>query len=142
MQENSFQNFSALRIQALVDKNILLNNRKKMHFNSLLQTTNKNNLLQIFIGYDKENNPQGGVCFMIIEERVFIHTFCNALGKKYGLVYFLINQFIAEHAGQNLILDFMGSSIDGIRYRNLGFGSAESTYSAIHIRNILPLFKR
>jgi hypothetical protein len=133
---NSFQDFYKFKIDSLPELNIKLKKQEQLQFFNLLKTTNDKELLTIYIGYDKNNCPQGGVCFMTIEERVFIYTFCNKLGKKYGLIYSIINQFITEHAGQNLILDFMGSSIDGVRYRNLGFGSNELEYSYVRINKL------
>jgi len=138
---NSFQDFYQFKIESLPELNIKLKKSEQLQLFNLFMTTNNKELLTIYLGYDKNNCPQGGVCFMKIEERVFIYTFCNKLGKKYGLIYFIVNQFIKENAGRNLILDFMGSSIEGVRYRNLGFGSDELEYSFVRINKLTNFLK-
>ena len=66
-------------------------------------------------------------------------------GKTLGASHALIDAFIKDHAGRNLILDFEGSDIRNLAFFYSGFGAKEEIYPPIKI-NRLPwyvrLFKR
>lgn len=58
-------------------------------------------------------------------------------GKVYGASHFLIDGFIKEHAGKNMLLDFEGSDISNLAFFYSSFGAVEETYPALRI-NKLP----
>lgn len=58
-------------------------------------------------------------------------------GKTLGASHALINAFIKDHAGQNLLLDFEGSDIPSLGFFYSSFGAREEKYSAIKL-NKLP----
>jgi len=58
-------------------------------------------------------------------------------GKTLGASHALINAFIKDHAGQNLLLDFEGSDISSLAFFYSSFGATEEKYSALHL-NKLP----
>jgi hypothetical protein len=60
-------------------------------------------------------------------------------GKTLGASHFLIDRFIHEHAGSNLLLDFEGSDIPGLAFFYSSFNAAHKTYPALRI-NRLPFF--
>lgn len=60
-------------------------------------------------------------------------------GKTLGASHALIDAFIKDHAGQNLILDFEGSDIRNLAFFYSGFGAKEEIYPAIKI-NQLPFY--
>ena len=62
-------------------------------------------------------------------------------GKTLGASHALIDAFIKDHAGQNLILDFEGSDIPNLAFFYSGFGAKEEIYPAIRI-NRLPWWVR
>lgn len=62
----------------------------------------------------------------------------NQQGKDLRGMYYLLNTFINQHAGQNLILDFEGSMIPGVARFFEGFGAAPETYFQLKF-NRLPL---
>lgn len=59
-------------------------------------------------------------------------------GKTSGASHALINAFIKDHAGQNILLDFEGSDIRNLAFFYSSFGATEEKYSAIKL-NRLPL---
>jgi len=66
-------------------------------------------------------------------------------GKTLGASHALIDAFIKDHAGQNLILDFEGSDIRNLAFFYSGFGAKEETYPGIKINNLpwyIKLFKK
>lgn len=60
-------------------------------------------------------------------------------GKTLGASHALIDAFIKDHAGQNLILDFEGSDMRNLAFFYEGFGARWEVYPAVKI-NKLPWF--
>lgn len=52
-------------------------------------------------------------------------------GRNTGASHALIDAFIREHSGQNLLLDFEGSDIESLALFYAGFGSIKETYPVI-----------
>jgi hypothetical protein len=57
-------------------------------------------------------------------------------GKTIGASHALIDAFIKDHAGQNLVLDFEGSDIRNLAFFYSGFGAKEEIYPALRINNL------
>ena len=62
-------------------------------------------------------------------------------GKTLGAMHFLLDQFIADHAASNCILDFEGSDAESLAFFYSGFGAKLETYPALRI-NKLPMLIR
>ncbi|MGZ8537153.1 MAG: hypothetical protein ACXWV9_02765 [Flavisolibacter sp.] len=62
-------------------------------------------------------------------------------GKTLGASHALIDSFIRDHAGQDLILDFEGSDMRSLAFFYSSFGAHEEKYAAIK-RNLLPWYVR
>lgn len=60
-------------------------------------------------------------------------------GKTVGASHLLIDAFIKDHAGQNMILDFEGSDIRNLAFFYSSFGASEEKYAAIKL-NRLPFY--
>jgi hypothetical protein len=60
-------------------------------------------------------------------------------GRTIGASHALIDYFIREHAGQNLLLDFEGSDIRNLAFFYSSFGAKEEKYAAVKL-NRLPFF--
>jgi len=60
-------------------------------------------------------------------------------GKNSGASHALIDAFIKDHAGKNLLLDFEGSDIPGLAFFYSSFGAVEENYAAIRM-NGLPFY--
>lgn len=58
-------------------------------------------------------------------------------GKTLGASHALINAFIKDHAGQDLLLDFEGSDIPSLAFFYSSFGAREEMYPGIKL-NCLP----
>jgi lipid II:glycine glycyltransferase (peptidoglycan interpeptide bridge formation enzyme) len=58
-------------------------------------------------------------------------------GRTLGASHALIDGFIEDHAGQDLLLDFEGSDIRNLAFFYSSFGATEEKYAAIHL-NRLP----
>ena len=62
-------------------------------------------------------------------------------GKTIGASHALIDAFIKDHAGKNVILDFEGSDIPSLALFYSSFGAEHETYPALKI-NRLPFYLR
>ena len=60
-------------------------------------------------------------------------------GKTIGASHALVDAFIRDHAGRNLLLDFEGSDIRNLAFFYNGFGAKEEIYPGIKI-NKLPWY--
>lgn len=89
--------------------------------------------------YTTEGQLMAGAAFLFSHNRAYYILVGNhPNGKTLGASHALINAFIKDHAGQNLLLDFEGSDMASLAHFYSGFGAAEEKYSALKL-NRLPL---
>jgi len=62
-------------------------------------------------------------------------------GRTAGASHLMINHFIKEHSGKNLVLDFEGSSINSLAFFYKSFGSVLEKYPGIKV-NRLPAYAK
>lgn len=62
-------------------------------------------------------------------------------GRTLGASHTLINEFIKERAGQNLMLDFEGSDIRNLGFFYSSFGATEERYAAIKLNKLPPYLR-
>jgi hypothetical protein len=62
-------------------------------------------------------------------------------GKTMGASHYLIDCFINDHAGQNLLLDFEGSDIRNLAYFYSSFGAELETYPFLKVNKLPGLIK-
>ncbi len=88
--------------------------------------------------YDKDNERCASAVFLIAFNRAVLYSATSIHGKKYKAGYALVNQFIKDFAGTDIVLDFSGSNIEGIARFNAGFGSTKVQYPS-YFRRRFPL---
>lgn len=88
--------------------------------------------------FTPDNRLCCGAVFVSSHNRlIFIFSGMNEAGKEMGAMFFLFNEFIREHAGKPLLLDFEGSNDRNLARFYKSFGSRECVY--LHVRkNNLP----
>ncbi len=125
----------------LFKKQNLKNNLSERNLNtlrSILKYCSNTKVLKIY-----------GVSFK--KELVAISVFSSSHNRYYNLIsasnntgfgqkasFFLFNEFIKDHAGENAVLDFEGSMIPGIARFFLGWGATNEPYYNLK-QNKLPL---
>jgi hypothetical protein len=92
----------------------------------------------LYGAYD-ERNTICAVGFFIYSNNkaCFILSVSNNEGKKSSAMFLLVDEFIKDFSGQNIILDFEGSNIPGIARFYEGFGASPFNYPGIKA-NKLP----
>jgi hypothetical protein len=91
---------------------------------------------------DPKNKVLASAVFFFSNNRAYYILVGNHPdGKTIGASHALIDAFIKDHAGQNLILDFEGSDIRNLAFFYSGFDATEEIYPALKI-NKLPWYIR
>ena len=109
---------------------------------TLINACIKSGYAQTWGAFIKEGKLCAGVVWLKKHNRsIFLFSATNAEAKKNGGMFFLINSFIKENAGKEMILDFEGSNLPGLARFYKGFGSKETVYLQIR-KNNLPKFVR
>lgn len=108
----------------------------------LILFVEKNYKIKIY-GMHNENLELISVSvFSFYNNRVYLPLIASSEeGKRKFASFQIFNTFIKEHAGNNLILDFEGSSLPGVARFFEGWGAKPETYYA-YKQNNLPLFLR
>ncbi len=95
---------------------------------------------KIYVIKNENNEFISAVFFMYSHNRAYyISSITNKEGKEKRANFYIINEFIKEYAGRNIILDFEGSNIVGIARFFAGWGAKQILYFN-YIRNNLPEF--
>jgi hypothetical protein len=87
----------------------------------------------------KDKLLAAAVYFLSYNRAYYILAGNHPDNKSAGASHFLMDAFIKEHAGKNLLLDFEGSDIPGLAFFYSGFGAREENYPAIRF-NRLPFY--
>ncbi|MBI3501129.1 MAG: hypothetical protein HY063_04985 [Bacteroidetes bacterium] len=130
-----FRKNTGKKITNLTDKNykVLLN---------LINTCIKKGYAETRGGFTGENKLCAGIVWLIKNNRaIFLFSATNAEAKKNGGMFFLIDQFIQQHSGKEMTLDFEGSNLPGLARFYKGFGSKENVYLQIRKNNLSKLVR-
>jgi hypothetical protein len=87
--------------------------------------------------------PDDTLCagvFLLRDQDRFIYHFAasNQRARENGAMFLLIDRFIKEHSGQQLILDFEGSNDPNVARFYKGFGARESLFTEVVINRLPP----
>lgn len=92
--------------------------------------------------YDKNKNLLASAAFLFSNNRAYYWLVGNhPAGKTVGASFMLIDEFIREHAGSGITLDFEGSDTESVAKFYRGFGAVEESYSTIYYSRLPGIFK-
>ena len=112
------------------------------HFKRLYQfLSNQNMAITYGIKSDHGKLLSSCVFFFSHNRAYYILVGNHPDGRTTGASHALVDAFIRDHAGQNLVLDFEGSDIESLALFYAGFGSIKETYPLIRW-NRLPFWSR
>jgi hypothetical protein len=113
-----------------------------IHFKKLYDLLKNKGQAKTYSIIDPQNKILASAVFFFSHNRAYYIMVGNHPdGKTLGASHALIDAFIKDHAGQDLILDFEGSDIRSLAFFYNGFGAKEEIYPAIKI-NKLPWYVR
>lgn len=105
----------------------------------LLETIKKNSSGMIYASRD-EGAISAAAFFGFSKSRViYLVSASSEQGKENRSMFKLVDTFVREHAGTELILDFEGSNIPSVARFFAGFGAKPEIYQGVSF-NRLPLF--
>ncbi len=108
------------------------------NFEKLYRHFYKNKKATTYGVYTKEKRLMASAVFFFSHKRAcYIMVGNHPDGKSMGASPILINAFIKDHAGLNLLLDFEGSDLKNLAFFYSSFGAQEEKYTAIRL-NRLP----
>jgi len=122
-------------ISNLKDKNykVLLN---------LINTSVKKGYGEAWGAFTKENHLCAGIILLVKNNRaIFVFSATDIHAKENGAMFFLIDNFIRNNAGNNMIFDFEGSNLPGVARLYKGFGSKENVYLQVRKNNLPKIFR-
>ena len=90
----------------------------------------------------KEGQLVSSAAFFISGSRAYYILVGNhPNGKTLGASHALMDAFIKDHAGQNLVLDFEGSDVPNLALFYSGFGAIEEKFAGIKLNRLPKLVK-
>lgn len=93
----------------------------------------------IYAAYNQTNSLCAAAFFLFSGNRVtYLNAFSTDEGKDVSAMHLIVDQFIQEHSGKLLTLDFEGSVIPGIARFYSGFGAVPEQYHCLK-SNRLPI---
>ena len=118
-----YLDFKSLNLNAKIGKNALI------RLKSIIAHTQYKRIGEIAGVYTPENKLCAAVFFCRWKDRVInMNAAANNEGKELRAMFYLMDHFIENNAGKNLILDFEGSMIPGVARFYKGFGAGSETY--------------
>jgi hypothetical protein len=122
---------------------------KQKHYQSLQKVIRyalDHQLGEIYGAWDSGNNLVASVFFVTSNQKcIYLAASSNQTGIEKSAMFLLIDTFIQNNSGKNLILDFEGSNIPGIARFYKGFGAMAETYYSVHqnrLPRLLRIFKK
>ena len=99
-------------------------------------------MAKTYAAYTAENTfCAGAVFFFSHNKAVFLFSGMTEAARSNGAMFMLIDYFIREHAGKELVLDFEGSSDPGLARFYGGFGAKECVFLRVIINRMPLIFK-
>lgn len=109
-------------------------------FEKLFYVLNSKQKATTYGVYTKEKQLIASAVFFFSHKRAYYIMVGNHPdGKTLGASHALIDAFIKDHAGEDLLLDFEGSDIPSLAFFYSSFGAVEEKYSAVKL-NRLPAY--
>ncbi len=140
----SVKNFQKFYLQNINPEKENFKTQHEKIFEQLTETVLKKEAGKFFAISDREDKLMAACLLLKHKNRIInIINTSSAEGKKSGASHFLFSQIIKEHASQNLVLDFEGSSIAGVARFYEGFGASPETFYNLQtnlLKNITQRF--
>ena len=107
-----------------------------------MQACAEKGCVEIRGAFTKNNKLCAGAVWFIKNNRAFyIFSATNGEAKKSSAMYCLMNEFIREYAGKNMVLDFEGSNLPGVAGFYKGFGTKECVYLQVQKNNFPKMIR-
>jgi hypothetical protein len=113
-----------------------------LQFEKLFRLLYSNKKATTYGVYTKEGMLIASAVFFFSHNRAYyIMVGKHPNGKTLGASHALIDAFIKDHAGENMLLDFEGSDNSSRAFFYSSFGATEEKYSAVKLNKLPALVK-
>ncbi len=100
---------------------------------------------ELYGAWDSTNNLVAAVFFLTSNRKsIYLAASSNNTGIEESAMFLLIDTFIRNNSGKDIILDFEGSNLSGIARFYAGFGAKPQVYYSVHqnrLPKVLRIFK-
>ena len=121
---------------------ITIQERDLLKFEELYELLHEQGLAITYGVFSSGDELLASCVFFFSNDRAYYILVGNhPFGKTVGASHYLIDRFIADHAGENLVLDFEGSDIKSLAFFYESFGAKIEYIPVIRI-NRLPWYAR
>lgn len=110
----------------------------------IIKESVSNGSAMIFSAIEKDSDKLLAAVFLISWKNSFYYLMpaSSEKGKEYNSMFFIVDQLIQKHSETEKILDFEGSSIEGVARFYKGFGAESEYYPILNQNNLIfPLNK-
>ncbi|HVZ98653.1 MAG TPA: hypothetical protein VG847_17345 [Chitinophagaceae bacterium] len=112
------------------------------NFSKLFALLHSKQMARCYGVFDQNNQLTASCAFVFSHHRAYYILVGNhPNGRTSGASHLLIDQFIQENAGKNLLLDFEGGNINGIGFFYKSFGASPEKFAWLKM-NRLPAVAR
>ena len=112
------------------------------NFSNLFETLLKKNMATTYGVYSSQNQLTASCVYIFSHKRAYYILVGNhPNGRTSGASHLLINHFIHERAGEDLLLDFEGSDIKNLAWFYRSFGASLEKYPGIKVNRLPVLIK-
>jgi hypothetical protein len=109
---------------------------------NLYEFLKKRNQAMTYAVYSSQNQLVASSAFFFSHQRAYYILVGNhPNGKTSGASHLMIDHFIKEHAGENLVLDFEGSNISSLAFFYKSFGAQLEKYPGIKLNKLSAIGK-
>ncbi|HSN08031.1 MAG TPA: hypothetical protein VLS85_03280 [Hanamia sp.] len=116
--------------------------RNYSDFEHLFEFLSRKNMATTYGVYSPQNKLVASCAYFFSHNRAYYILVGNHPdGKTSGASHLMIDEFIKEHAGENLVLDFEGSNIPSLAFFYKSFGSILENYPGIKMNKLSAITK-
>jgi len=109
---------------------------------NLYEFLKKRNQAMTYGVYSSQNQLVASSAYFFSHQRAYYILVGNhPNGKTSGASHLMIDHFIKEHAGENLVLDFEGSNISSLAFFYKSFGAQLEKYPGIKLNKLSAIAK-
>ncbi len=110
---------------------------------SIMEESIHSGLGKVLSAYTREGDYCAGAFFIkSFNRHIYLFSATNAVSRKNGAMFCILDKFIQDHSGGNTFLDFEGSDLKGLAHFFRGFGAKAVKYPGIIKNNLPPIIRR
>ena len=117
--------------------------RHFLQLQSIMEESIQKGLGEVISAYTEEGDYCAGAFFIKSFNRyIYLFSSTNAVSRKNGAMFAILDKFIHDHSGRDAFLDFEGSDLKGLAHFFRGFGAKAIKYPAIIKNNLPPIIRK